>query len=130
MSASNEIPARFSRPKAVLGLLVLSGMAMVLAPAVAQDLAPAVAQDLDQGRTIFLAKCAKCHGENGVPRPIAKGAPTFADPEWSLTLERIERSVTEGKGEIMPRFKGKLEPAQIKSVAAFVQTLNTSAKSK
>jgi len=82
------------------------------------------AQDLERGRDVFLARCSKCHGENGVPRRIAKGAPNFADPSWTLPLEQIERALMQGKGNDMPRFKSKLDPEQIKSVAAFVQTIS------
>jgi len=86
--------------------------------------APLRAQHEGAGREIFLAKCAKCHGENGVPRRIAKGAPNFTDPQWALPLDQIERSVREGKGKDMRPFKSKLAPEQIKTVAVFVQSLN------
>lgn len=89
--------------------------------------APLCAQDEGAGREIFLAKCAKCHGENGVPRRIAKGAPNFTDPQWAVPLEQIERTVTQGKGKDMRPFKSKLDPEQIKSVAVFVQSLNKDA---
>jgi mono/diheme cytochrome c family protein len=85
---------------------------------------PSRAQDEAAGKEIFLAKCARCHGENGVPRRIAKEAPNFADPAWSLSLDKIEHSVREGAGKDMKPFKFKLKPEQIKTVAAFVQTLN------
>jgi mono/diheme cytochrome c family protein len=79
------------------------------------------AQDSAGGRDIYLAKCAKCHGKNGVPRRIAKGAPNFADPNWSIPLERIVSSVLDGKGEEMPRFRAKLDLEQVKRVSVFVQ---------
>ena len=82
------------------------------------------AQDLERGRDVFLSRCAKCHGENGVPRRIARGAPNFTDPGWSIPLEQIEETVRQGKGEDMPQFKSKLDLEQIKSVASFVQTIN------
>jgi mono/diheme cytochrome c family protein len=102
-----------NRPK------VLSAMAMTVAATLCA--APLRAQDEAAGKEIFLAKCAKCHGDNGVPRRIAKGAPNFTDPKWALSLEQIEHSVREGKGNDMKGFKSKLDLEQIKTVAAFVQ---------
>jgi mono/diheme cytochrome c family protein len=96
-------------------------VALVLAAAVCAP--PARAQDVEGGRAIYVAKCAKCHGKTGVPRRIAKGAPNFTDPKWSIPLAQVERSVVEGKGEEMPTFKTKLAPEQIKSVAAYVLKL-------
>jgi len=100
---------------------LLSAVAMTAAGTLCA--APLRAQDEGAGREIFLARCAKCHGENGVPRRIAKGAPNFTDPQWSVPLDQIEHSVREGKGKDMKPFKSKLDPEQIKSVAVFVQSL-------
>lgn len=75
---------------------------------------------------IFVAKCAKCHGQDGVPKKIAKGAPNFNDPEWKaeVTEELLVRSITQGKGKLMPRFEGKLSPEQIRAVAEYVRGMN------
>lgn len=101
---------------------LLSAVAMTAAATLC--VAPLHAEDEGVGREIFLARCAKCHGENGVPRRIAKGAPNFTSAQWAGTLEQIEHSVKEGKGKDMRPFKSKLDPKQIKSVAVFVQSLN------
>jgi mono/diheme cytochrome c family protein len=105
---------------------LLSAVAMTVAAMLCA--APLRAQGA--GKEIFLAKCAKCHGENGVPRRIAKGAPNFTDPQWAIPLEQIERSVREGKGNDMLPFKSKLDPGQIKVVAEFVQALNAQARAQ
>ncbi len=98
-------------------------MAMTVAATFCAAALPA--QEQEEGREVYLAKCAKCHGEKGVPRRIAKGAPNFTDPQWAVSLEQIERSVADGKGKDMPKFKSKLKLEQIKSVAAFVQSMKT-----
>lgn len=100
---------------------LFSAMALTLAATLCA--APLRAQDESAGREIFLAKCSKCHGDNGVPRRIAKGAPNFTDSKWVPTLEQIEHSVREGKGKDMKPFKSKLGPEQIKTLAVFVQSL-------
>ncbi len=99
---------------------LLPGLALVAAATFWA--APMRAQDAE-GKEIFLDKCAKCHGDNGVPRRIAKGAPNFIDPKWTVTLEQIEHSVREGKGPDMKPFRAKLDPREIRSVALFVQSL-------
>ncbi len=71
---------------------------------------------------LFMANCAKCHGQNGVPKKIAKGAPNFNDAKWkaSITLERSITSITKGKGKVMPPFSPKLSLEQIRAVAEYV----------
>ena len=81
--------------------------------------APAPAQ-ANATQKLYLAQCAKCHGPNGVPRPIAKGARRFADPGWSATIEGVQAVISNGKGEEMPRFKDRLTPAQIQALAECV----------
>jgi mono/diheme cytochrome c family protein len=103
-------------------LLVLSARAVAAA---AVFYAPAAgAQDGNGGREVFLSKCARCHGRDGVPKRIAKEAPNLSDPTWSLPIDQIEHSIREGKGKDMKPFKFKLKPEQIQAVAAYVQTLN------
>jgi len=82
------------------------------------------AQETGEGQATFVRKCAKCHGPDGVPRRIAKGAPNFTDPAWALPVYLIEHSVDEGKGKDMPRFRGKLSPEEIKKVVTYVLSLN------
>lgn len=68
------------------------------------------------GKKIFQSECAGCHtlkaaGTNGTIGPnLDQLKPSEA---------RAEHQVTNG-GAVMPAFKGKLSPAQIKAVAAFV----------
>ncbi len=71
-------------------------------------------------RKLYVDQCAKCHGANGVPRPIAKGARRFIDPTWSPSIEQVQEAIITGKGEEMPRFKAKLSATQIQSLAEYV----------
>lgn len=100
-------------------LVRLALVGAVIAPFLEQ---PALAQAINVQR-LFLSQCAKCHGPNGVPRPIAKGARRFSDPAWSPTVEKVAEAITTGRGEEMPRFKGKFTPAQILSLAEYVLML-------
>jgi cbb3-type cytochrome c oxidase subunit III len=68
------------------------------------------------GKKIFQTECAGCHtlaaaGTNGTVGPNLD--------QLKPSQAVVERQVTNG-GTVMPAFKGKLSPAQIKAVAAFV----------
>jgi mono/diheme cytochrome c family protein len=98
--------------------LVLSlGSALLLALA-----QPAVAE-ID-GKALYEAKCAMCHGKDGVAKPMAKGSANFNDPAYQKANDAaaIAKVASEGKNK-MPAYKGKLSEAEIQAVAAHVKTL-------
>lgn len=72
------------------------------------------------GRQVYQSNCAGCHGAGGE----GKNGPKLAGA--SLGLGSIAKKVTDG-GTKMPSFKKRLTPAQIKAVAAYVQTLGAGA---
>lgn len=79
-------------------------------------------------RELYQARCAMCHGVDGVPKPVAKTAPSFADPAWAPTTEAIVAVVTDGKGTKMPKFKGRLTPEEIQALAGFLLKLKDAPK--
>lgn len=83
----------------------------------------AAAEESD-GEVTYEARCAVCHGKDGVPKSFAKGSPAFNDQAWKkeTSLETIEKVVAEGRKR-MPAFRNKLTPEEIKSVAAYLKTL-------
>lgn len=86
----------------------------------------AVAPELrNETRQLYVRNCAKCHGEDGKPRPIAKKAPKFTDPEWAPPAEKIQAVITNGKGEVMPKFKGRLSPEEVRDLADFLLSLKS-----
>ncbi len=99
-------------------LVRLTLIGVVIAPFLGQS---ASAQTND-AQKLYLSQCAKCHGPDGVPRPIAKGARRFTDPAWSPPVEKVAEVITMGKGEVMPKFKGRFTPEQILSLAEYVLT--------
>jgi mono/diheme cytochrome c family protein len=78
---------------------------------------------------LYTAHCAKCHGLNGVPRKIAKGAPNFNDPAWreTATIEVMVEVIESGKGKIMPGFGEKLASEQIRELTEYVLSLGQAA---
>ncbi|AFZ56046.1 c-type cytochrome [Anabaena cylindrica FACHB-243] len=81
---------------------------------------PALAADAAAGKAVFTANCASCHagGKNLVN--AAKSLKKADLVKYDMySAEAIIAQVTKGKGA-MPAFKGRLKPAQIENVAAYV----------
>jgi cbb3-type cytochrome c oxidase subunit III len=80
---------------------------------------PGKGAKLTSGKDIFAANCGSCHtladaGTHGTVGPnLDQLKPAFA---------RVQRQVING-GAVMPAFKGKLTPAQIKAVAKYVSSV-------
>src|SRR5206468_734871 len=74
--------------------------------------------DASRGETVFQQKCGSCQtladaGTSGKVGPnLDQLMPAFA---------RVQKQVING-GAVMPAFKGKLTPAQIKAVAKYVSS--------
>ena len=79
-----------------------------------------VASVVENGKKVFSAKCAVCHGEN------LQGliGPNLTDEYWlhgKGMLADIEKTVREGiadKG--MPTWEGQLKPEELQAVVVFV----------
>lgn len=86
---------------------------------------PAFAQD--SGPDIYKAKCAMCHGADGLggtPAGKALKAVSFKDPAIVKAPDtELIAAVKNGKNKNMPANAGKLTDVQIKSVVAYVRTL-------
>jgi mono/diheme cytochrome c family protein len=86
--------------------------------------APAFAQG--PGADTYKAKCAMCHGADGLAAtPMAKSMKvvSFKDPTMVQALDaQFIASTKDGKGK-MPAYAGKLTDAQITDVVAYIRTL-------
>ena len=76
------------------------------------------------GKALYDAKCAMCHGKDGVAKPMAKGSANLNDPKYqeAHTADQLVAVIEAGKGK-MPAYKDKLKPEEIKAVADYVKTL-------
>jgi mono/diheme cytochrome c family protein len=94
---------------------------LVLAASVA---APAFAAGT--GEADYKAKCAMCHGADGLAATgMGKtlNIKSFKDPsQVKMTDAELIASTTKGKGK-MPAYEGKLSGAQIADVIAYIRTL-------
>ena len=103
----------------VVSLFVILALAVVLPAAAGGDAVKA-----PDGKALYTAKCAMCHGADGVAKKLAAGSANLNDAEWQKKTppEVIEKTVTEGKNK-MTKWEGKLTAEEIKAVAAYVKTL-------
>jgi mono/diheme cytochrome c family protein len=78
------------------------------------------------GADTYKAKCAMCHGADGLgatPAGKAMGAKPFNAPEYAKASDADLIAATKnGKGK-MPAFTGKLTDGQIKDAVAYIRTL-------
>jgi cytochrome c6 len=73
------------------------------------------------GKAIYGSKCAACHGPDGKGQTTMGKKLGVKDLTASkLTAAEMEAQVSAGKGKMTP-FAGKLTPAEIKDVAAFIK---------
>ena len=81
---------------------------------------PAQAGDAAAGKGIFAANCAACHIGGGNAVMPQKTLKKEALEKYGMySADKIITQVTNGNGA-MPRFGGRLNPAQIENVAAYV----------
>ena len=78
------------------------------------------------GPAIYKAKCAMCHGADGAGQtPMGKNLKLrdlrSADVQKQTDAELV-KWIADGKGK-MPAYKGKLTPADIDALVAFIRTM-------
>ena len=71
------------------------------------------------GKTIFVSQCAACH-TLAAAGTTGKVGPNL--DQLKPDQARVQRQVENG-GAVMPAFKGRLQPAQIAAVAAYVASV-------
>lgn len=76
------------------------------------------------GAETFTAECTACHGENA-QGDAALGAPNLTDAVWLFGGDRetLIRTITDGRAGMMPAWVERLQPAQIRLIAAYVHQL-------
>ena len=78
------------------------------------------------GAAIYKSKCAMCHGPDGAGQtPMGKNMKLrdlrSAEVQKQTDAELV-KWIADGKGK-MPAYKGKLTPAEIDALVAFIRTL-------
>jgi cytochrome c oxidase cbb3-type subunit 3 len=84
--------------------------------------------DVLAGRNLYQGHggCWDCHSRDAEGDP-AIGAPNLADGKWlrgNGSRRDISRIIREGLHGVSPAFRGRLDPANVKAVAAYVASLH------
>jgi mono/diheme cytochrome c family protein len=85
---------------------------------------PAIAQS--GGADTYKAKCAMCHGADGLgttPAGKAMKAASFKDPAVVKTPDAALIAIVKSGKNKMPAYAGKLTDEQIKAAVAYIRTL-------
>ncbi len=84
----------------------------------------------EEGKALFAATCARCHGETGQGGlPLFDGGPApknFCDHSFheAHTDEQIRETILKGKSTGMPPFAGALTDSQVAAIVAHVRQLD------
>lgn len=82
--------------------------------------------DKVNARGLYVESCATCHGKDGRAKTFhgwLVHAQNFTSPDWQTTAseQEIVHAIKIGP-RAMPAFENKLSEAEIKALAAYVQT--------
>jgi len=82
------------------------------------------AAKLEQGKALFAANCAACHGDAGKGNQEL-GAPNLTDAIWLYGSDHksITDMITNSRAGVMPAWKDRLDPVTIKALAIYVHSL-------
>lgn len=77
-----------------------------------------------KGAQVFAQNCVSCHGPDGKGNRQV-GAPNLTDAIWLYGGDAgtIRETLTNGRSGVMPHWAGRLDPATIKMLAAYVHSL-------
>ncbi len=77
-----------------------------------------------QGRELFVANCAVCHGDNAKGNR-ALGAPNLTDAIWLYggDVASITETINNSRAGVMPAWSHRLDPVTIKMLATYVHSL-------
>jgi cytochrome c oxidase cbb3-type subunit III len=79
---------------------------------------------IEQGKELFAANCAACHGEEGKGNQEL-GSPNLADPIWLYGSDHksIAETIRNSRAGVMPAWKDRLDPVTIKALTVYVHSL-------
>jgi mono/diheme cytochrome c family protein len=106
------------------GLLVFAAASagLLAAPAMAQGAATGAGPDLASGRQRFEQSCGVCH-----TKPIitsGRYGPPLSRESLGGQADVMTEVISNGIPERMPGFRYHMSPAEIRSVVAYIQTLD------
>ena len=76
------------------------------------------------GKSLYVAKCAMCHGNDGIAGKMGAGSRNFNDRAFknAVTEAHVVTIIRDGKGK-MTGLGARMTPDQAQAVAAYILTL-------
>ncbi len=110
------------RVRARLLAAMASLAAVVTVPAAAQD-APVVSEVEYEGWRQYNVHCARCHGQDALPNPVAANLLASLAPGGPAADKAVfTKVVMEGRTDRgMPAFKETVEPPQVDAMYAYLK---------
>ena len=109
------------RPHSLTAIIIGIGMALLLGGISSQLHAQAGAN----GKALYDANCAACHGPNGDGDTVigkTLQASDLRSPELlKKTDKELSASIVDGKNNKMPPFKGKLKTEEVTALLKYVR---------
>ena len=105
-----------------IALLILPSLAA--APAAgAQERFASVSEVEYEGWRQYSVHCARCHGQDALPNPVAANLLTSLAPDGPAANQKTFTTVViEGRtSKGMPAFKGSLEPSQVEAIYHYLK---------
>jgi mono/diheme cytochrome c family protein len=84
---------------------------------------PAARQD-DSGRALFLANCARCHGDDAKGKKGPDLTAAKRQAKWKDSDAPLIKRITNGAFG-MPKFGKTLKPEEIQAIATYVRSLKS-----
>jgi mono/diheme cytochrome c family protein len=123
--ATNMKSRRFVKRSVFVSLLFL--FALVCARqfgAASMAAARPTAPQTDPGRALFLANCARCHGDDAKGKKGPDLTAAKRQAKWKDSDESLVKRITNGAFG-MPKFGKTLKPEEIQTVANYVRSLKS-----
>ena len=74
--------------------------------------------------SLFNRYCIRCHGVDGRGVWDIPGVPDFTNPRWQISRsdDQIARIIIEGRGAVMPTFRGTVSLEEAWALARYLRT--------
>ena len=107
----------------ILHRIALLGAWLIAVPAAGAQEGAAVSDVEYEGWRQYNVHCARCHGQDALPNPVAANLLTSLAPGGpSADQKTFTTIVMEGRtSRGMPAFKGALEPAQVEAIYQYLR---------
>ncbi|MCF8468417.1 MAG: cytochrome-c oxidase, cbb3-type subunit III [Sneathiella sp.] len=79
---------------------------------------------ITRGKAVFMENCVSCHGDNAKGKNEF-GAPNLTDAIWFYGKEKdiIVKTISRGRGNVMPAWVDRLDDVTIRQLALYVHSL-------